>query len=134
MQTKEAKLSSNILSAFLVWYFQVAPKNIFQIWTNYLQANLHYFSIVLLFRTLLAPWHRYKSSYGRGFDFKRYLEAWSFNMVARVIGLIIRLATIFVGLLVEVLILVFGITFLIFWILAPFILTVIFFFGFSLIF
>ncbi|PIR97107.1 MAG: hypothetical protein COT91_03325 [Candidatus Doudnabacteria bacterium CG10_big_fil_rev_8_21_14_0_10_41_10] len=132
MQTKETQLSTNIFAAFLVWYFGRASLFIVHIWANFLLGNLHYFSIWLLLKTLISPWHKYKTSYGRGFDFKRFMEAWSFNMVARVIGFIIRGTTIIIGLTVEVFIFCAGFLFLAFWMSAPLVLAAAFFYGFLL--
>ncbi|OGE81834.1 MAG: hypothetical protein A2826_02585 [Candidatus Doudnabacteria bacterium RIFCSPHIGHO2_01_FULL_43_23] len=134
MSTQKTQLSPNIITAFWTWYFLVAPKNILEIWSNYLSASLQYFSVFLLLRTLISPWHRDTTSYGRGFDFKRYLEVWSLNMVARVIGLIIRLATIAIAIVSGMLILAVGFLFLIFWLMAPVALTAAFFWGFILLF
>lgn len=131
---KQIQLSPNIITAFWTWYFRVAPKNIVEIWANYLKANLHYFSVLLLLRTLFYPWHRDSTGYGRGFDFKRYLEVWSLNMVARGVGLIVRIVTITIALVLEVIIFALGFLFLAFWILAPVSLTVAFFWGFILLF
>jgi len=55
-------------------------------------------------------------------------------MVARVIGLIIRLATIAIAIVSGMLILAVGFLFLIFWLMAPVALTAAFFWGFILLF
>ena len=134
MLTQKIQLSPNIITAFWTWYFIAAPKNIVEIWANFLKANLHYFSVLLLLRTLFAPWHRDKTGYGRGFDFKKYLEIWSLNMVARGVGFIIRSVTILIALVVEAFIMVVGLIFLSFWLLAPISLTAAFFWGLILLF
>ena len=134
MLTQKTQLSPNIITAFWTWYFRVAPKNIVEIWANYLKANLHYFSVFLLLRTLFSPWHRDTSSYGRGFNFKRYMEVWSLNMVSRVVGLIVRAVTIIFAIFLEVFISAFGFLFLAFWLLAPVSLTATFFWGLFLLF
>jgi len=130
----EIQLSPNIIIAFWTWYFGVAPKNIVEIWANFLKADLHYFSVFLLLRTLFSPWHKDKTGYGRGFDFKRYLEVWVLNMIARFVGFIVRSVTIAIAVIAEIFILAFGLMFLSFWMLAPVALTVAFFWGLILLF
>lgn len=104
---------------FVRWYYTIAPISILDIWGGYLAANLHYFSVLLLLRTLFAYWHKDIEGYGRGFDPGRYLRVFSMNMVSRGVGFIIRMVTIVFGLIIELLIVFLGIIFLIFWLLAP---------------
>ena len=118
---------------FFHWYFVLAPKNILSIWSGYLQANLHYFAVILLLRTLFAPWHRDSEGYGRGFDFGRYFRVFTLNMVSRGVGFVVRLVVVLVGLSAEVLILAVGLVFLIFWIVAPIFLMIILIKGLSMI-
>jgi hypothetical protein len=112
----------SLLANFLHWYYGVAPKQIVRIWGGYLEACWHYFSVWLLLRTLLAPWRRDLTDYGRGFDFKRYLSVWLLNLVARFVGFVVRSVTIFIALLAQALIILAGISALTFWLLAPLIL------------
>lgn len=41
------------------------------------------------------------TSYGRGFDFKRFFHVLGWNLIARVVGAILRLGTIVLGLAAE---------------------------------
>ena len=126
-------LDKGLFFQFFHWYFVLAPKDILSIWAGYLQANLHYFAIILLLRTLFAPWHRDLEGYGRGFDFGRYFRVFTMNMVSRGVGFVVRLVVVLVGLSAEVLILAAGLVFLIFWIVAPVILTIMLIKGLSMI-
>ena len=112
----------SLLANFLHWYYGLAPKQIVVIWGGYIEACWHYFSVWLLLRTLIAPWRRDLTGYGRGFDFKRYLSVWLLNLVARFVGLVVRLVTIFIALLAQIFIILAGILALSFWLLAPLIL------------
>jgi hypothetical protein len=126
-------VSKSVLAEFLFWYYFIAPRNILEIWGNYLRANFHYFSLPILLRTLFAPWHRDLASYGRGFDFETFFKVFSGNLVSRGVGFVVRSVTIIVGLSFELLIFFAGLFFLCFWLAAPFTLTAAFFYGLKLV-
>lgn len=104
---------------YLEWHFFDVPRAIFSAWRNFLVFNLQFFSVGPLLKTLFSPWHRYKSSYGKGFDIKKYLEAFVFNVITRIIGAVIRSVLIISGIAVEVFILLVGIIILISWLILP---------------
>ncbi len=108
-----------MLIKYLKWHFFDMPRAIFSAWRNFLVFNLQFFSVGLLFKTLFSPWRRYQSAYGRGFDIKRYFETFTFNMITRLIGAIIRIFLILIGLSVEVLLFLAGIVILITWLILP---------------
>ncbi len=112
-------LPGGSLAAFLYWYAAIAPGDLLAIWKNYLAANLNYFSMGLLLRTLLSPWHRTTEEYRNNGHLMDYVEAAVFNAVSRIVGLIIRLATISIGLIIELAILVLGPLALIAWFALP---------------
>ena len=118
---------------FLNWFYFKAPREIIAIWGNYLTANLHYFSILLLLRTAFSPWHKDLEGYGRGFELARYARVAMMNGVSRGIGVIVRVSTILFGLAVETLILFAGLLFLVFWLALPFVVATILFISFRLI-
>lgn len=109
----------NIVFQYVFWHFFEVPKEILQAWKNYLLYNLNYFSIPLLIATFFSPWRKYQWSYGRGFDFGRYLETFLSNLISRVLGAIIRLFLIFFGLTLEALIFFVGLIIFLAWILLP---------------
>lgn len=124
----------NIVIQYLIWHFYEMSVNILKGWRNFLVFNLNYFSIPLLLKTLFSHWRRYRYSYGRGFDFKRYAEVFSFNMISRVIGAIMRSFLIIIGLLVEIFILLCGAIIFLGWLVLPILLLLGLFFGLKLIF
>jgi len=91
--------------------------------------NIRYFSIPLLFKTFFSYWRRFRGSYGRGFDLKVYFEAFSFNIISRLIGAVMRTALISMGLTVEVVIFLAGLIVLIGWMILPFVSAMLFFMG-----
>ena len=109
----------NIFLQALIWQFYDAPKEILKGWRNFLLFNLNYFSIPILLRTLISPWHKYSYSYGRVFEVWKNIQVFVFNLMSRAIGMIFRIIFIVFGILVEILILVIGAIVLIGWLLLP---------------
>lgn len=116
----EASPKRNIFVLWFNWHFFEAPRGILKGWRNFLVFNFHYFSIIFLLKTLLAHWRKYRASYGRGLDIKRYFSAFLFNLFSRLIGAIVRMVLIIIGLLVEVFLLATGIVCLLIWFFLPF--------------
>lgn len=107
---------------FISWHFYDVPKAILRAWKNFLVFYWNFFSVPLLFRTLLSHWRKYIEPYGRGFDPKTYLSAFASNMISRGLGALVRIATIISGLIVEFFVFVLGILVLALWLLFPFLL------------
>jgi len=118
-----------LLIDFLGWYYSDAIVGALKIWGNYLAANMRYFSVSDLLKSLLSPWHRDEADYGRGFDLNRYMKIWSMNMVSRGVGFVVRISVVTFALAMEIMILCFGLIFLAFWILAPVTMTLAFLIG-----
>jgi|SRR3989344_8407162 len=111
----------NILIYWAEWHFLDTARIILIAWKNFLLFNLRYFSLPILFRTLFSYWHKYKWSYGRGFDVKVYFEAAISNLISRVIGAIMRSFLILIGVIVEILIFFAGLIVFFVWLFLPFI-------------
>ncbi|MBI2626034.1 MAG: hypothetical protein HYW69_00365 [Candidatus Nealsonbacteria bacterium] len=112
----------NIFFQYLEWQFIGTPRGILKGWRNCLKFNLNYWSVVALLKTFFSHWHRYKFSYGKGFDFKRYSEAFIFNIISRVLGAILRSFFIVFGLAVEIFIFLTGLVVILIWLFLPLIL------------
>jgi hypothetical protein len=126
--------SKVLLLDFFAWYYSSSLSSLIRIWGNYLAANLHFFNILQLLKSLFSPWHRDLTDYGRGFDLGRYMRIWSLNMVSRGIGFLIRTVTILIGLFLELVILFMGVIFLMFWLVAPAVVALALFMGIGFIF
>lgn len=131
---EKAAKKHNILRQFLEWYLYDQPRFILKAWKNFLCFNMEYFSIPLLLKTFFSPWRRYTWSYGRGFSFKRYLDAFVSNAIFRGLGAVVRFFLIVVGIFLEIIILFAGIIVIITWFLWPLILIEIFILGFRILF
>jgi len=127
-------LTQNIIYLWLEWQFFDAPKSILKGWRNYLKFNLNYFSVPVLLKTFFSHWHRYRYSYGKGFNAGRYFEAFTFNLMSRIIGAVLRLFFIFLGLLIEVFIILAGAVIFFGWLILPFLLITGIFYGFKILF
>ncbi len=109
----------SILASWVLWHYYEAPVLIFNRWKDFMRFNIGYFSIPFLFKTLFAPWKKYKFSYGRGFNFGRYMESFVFNTFSRLIGFLFRIGIIVIGLLSQVLVFLTGLFLLSAWFLLP---------------
>jgi len=116
----EVAKKQNIFLGWLSWQFFEMPGNILKAWRNFLLFNLNYFSIPLLIKTFLSPWRQYQWAYGKGFDVKRYLEAFFSNLISRILGAMVRLILILVGFLTEIFIIFSGMIILFGWLALPF--------------
>lgn len=116
---QEIGQKQNILWQWLSWHFFEVSKAILKAWKNFLLFNLNYFSVPILFKTFFSYWRRYKWSYGRGFDLRRYFEAFTFNLISRILGAIVRSILIFIGINVEIFIVISGLLVFLGWIVLP---------------
>jgi len=112
-------IRQNTLLKYVWWHFFEMPKNILKGWINYLRFGLNYFSVGLLFKTLLSPWRNYKWFYPKAFDIGKYFEVAFSNLISRVLGLIPRSVLIVVGIVCEVFILLAGFVVFVIWLVLP---------------
>ncbi len=124
----------NIFFLYLQWHFIDRPKSILKGWGNCLKFNLNYWSVPVLLKTFFSPWRRYRYSYGKGFDLKRWVEAFSFNMISRTIGAIMRSFLVVAGLATEIIVLLAGIAVFLSWLALPVLLALGIFYGFKILF
>lgn len=106
---------------YLFWHYTIAVKKILKIWLDYLAFLYHYFSVDPLSSTLFHPWKReYLTKTRLGFSFDEWLTRLSFNVFSRIIGGCVRLTTILIWLLVELLTILAAIFFVPLWLFIPF--------------
>lgn len=109
----------NIFFQWRSWQFFEMPQNVLRTWRNFLLFNLNYFSVPLLVRTFFSHWRRYKWSYGKGFDFAKYIEVFFSNFISRVIGAILRTFLIIIGIIIEIFIIFIGAFVFLAWLILP---------------
>lgn len=108
-----------LIPVYLLWHYGVAWVDLARLYSNFAWFLFHFFSIPLLLRTLLAPWKRLHESRaahgGAGF-----LGAFLINSITRIVGAVIRLATIAVGISAQALLVALFIAVLLLWLVMPF--------------
>ena len=106
---------------FLSWYYSKGVEYYINSWLSSLRGVSHYFSIPLLLKTLFSPWKRLivvdKSP---GFNFQKKFEAFTFNMISRGIGAIVRFTLLWVGMVFILFSFLGGAVGLVFWLVLPF--------------
>ena len=106
---------------FLTWHYRKGLQFYVESWSGSLNWVIHYFSLTLLLKTLFSPWKRLiivdKSA---GFNLQQAFQVFSFNLVSRGIGAVVRIILFCVGLVFILFTLLGGISGLLFWIAFPF--------------
>jgi hypothetical protein len=108
-----------ILWGFFAWHYTTASRQILLVWSNYLRFYWEYFSVPLLIKTLLSPWHNQAETYSRGFDLKEYSTVFLGNLISRFLGAIVRTVVIIIGLLFSLAALLAGSFVFVLWLLWP---------------
>lgn len=124
MQTK------NIILQWIYWQFYEMPKFLLQVWGNYIVFSANFFSVPLLLKTFLAPWHRYKWQYPRGLDVFEFFNTLISNIVSRFLGALMRIVLIVVGIFLQIFVVLAGLVIFVGWLAIPFIILVGFFYVF----
>jgi len=125
---------SSLLPKFFAWYYIDSISGLLSAWKNFLLFNLEFFSVPLLLKSLFSPWRRIYSPYGKTFELWKNIEAFTLNMMSRIIGAILRVFLIVIGLIFEIVVLTAGLIIILLWLALPLILTAGFLFGFKLLF
>lgn len=105
---------------FLVWHYTEGIKTYLNNWISYLDWINHYFSPLLLIRTLFSPWKRLVIVDKRpGFDIGRFFETLTFNIISRTIGAIVRFTLLWVGIILIIISFFGGLLGIIIWLFVP---------------
>jgi len=107
---------------FLIWQYTIGWRWYWKrVWFN-LKKIFHFFSFSTLLSTLLAPWKRLTAKENLvGFDIAKFFENLSFDLISRIIGLVVRLILIFSCLLTSLVYLLIAIPFFLMWLIVPFV-------------
>lgn len=118
--------------SFFSWYIGDGLREFFAIWKRLVVFIPKYFSISLLLRTLITPWHRDISFKNwRGFSLARSIQKVMWNFFARIIGAIVRTVVILIAIFIWALVGIFGGIIILMYVTAPALLIVSFVFFFS---
>ena len=107
-----------MLIDYLNWQFVVGPKWLMLLLWNLERASLCFFSIKLMFRTLLAYWHKDAMAFSGG-TLSKYATILLWNLISRLIGFIVRSVIIILWLLVQTVFLPLAGTILVLFVLWP---------------
>lgn len=82
---------------YFYWHYVAAPPFLARFFWSVEEAMLQFFSVPLLLKTLVSHWHKDAVPY-KGGTIGEYATAFAWNIISRVIGFIIRGATLTVWL------------------------------------
>ena len=125
-------MGQSIILQYIEWQFIDTPRGVLKAWKNCLKFNLNYWSVIVLIKTFFTHWRRYRFDYGKGFDFKRYFEVWTFNIISRILGMVLRSVLIVLGLVSEIFVFLIGLLVIWGWLVLPLLLILGLIFGFKL--
>ena len=111
----------NIFDLWTRWHFFEMPNFLFGVWKNYILFALNYFSLPILLKSLFSPWRKYRWNYSKGFDLGNFFSTLISNMFSRFIGALIRIGLIILGILFQIFVVIAGLMLILLWILMPFI-------------
>lgn len=109
------------LPDYFNWHYQKVFRRLLVLWRNLTLFPIYYFSIGLHLRTFLSPWKKQTIRMKPGFHLDDFLGVVSFNIISRVMGMILRSTVIFYGLFFFVFLGVTGFLPVLIWCLIPFI-------------
>jgi hypothetical protein len=102
------------------WYFRIRPGRIVRGYLAYAKALFEIVPFGFLLLTLLSPWKNIQDrTKVHGFNLNKFIERISLDLLARGTGCVVRILTIVIGLLLQVLLLAVSIAYLIAWIGFP---------------
>lgn len=110
------------LMGFLSWHYSEGLNSYLRRWYFLMAWVVHYFSLPLLIPTMFSPWKRLTDTEEIvGLNIEKIFEQFTFNVISRGIGAVVRLSLLFFGTLAFIPTFVVGIIGLIFWVSCPFI-------------
>ena len=115
----ESAKENNIFIEWLMWQFYEMPKFLLEVWKNYLVFAANLFSLSLLLKTFFAPWHKYNWKYPKFFDIKEFFNTLISNAFSRILGATVRIVLIIIGILFQIFVVIAGFIIFIGWLLLP---------------
>ncbi len=118
--------------SFFKWYVKDGLREFFAIWKRLVIFIPKYFSVGLLLRTLISPWHRDVSFKNwRGFSLAKSTQKILWNFFARIVGTIVRTGVILLAIVVWICVGMFGGVILLMYVAIPLFLILCFVFLFT---
>ncbi len=105
----------------LKWYALIEPRAIVQSYLRYARALQEIIPFVFLLLTMFSPWKNIcENKKGHGFNLNEFLERLTLNVFSRIVGAVVRSFTIIFGLIAQIALLAFFLTYFVCWITYPF--------------
>lgn len=114
---------------YLVWHYTRALRDFFGISRDLLWFGYHFFSLPLLARTLVTPFSRIRAGGVSILDIESSLQNIALNLIARAVGLCLRIAVIAAGSATEIILAVLLVLAFLCWLMLPFIIIFLLAFG-----
>lgn len=111
----------SFLPDYLDWHYQKILPRLLLLWRNMTLFPIYYFSVGLHLKTLLYPWKKQTIRMKPGFHFEDFMGVVSFNIISRIMGLILRGTVISYGLFFVLFLGIIGSLPALLWCLVPFI-------------
>ena len=118
---------SNIL-LFFTWWYSEETVTLKTVVLYLLKSVIHIFSIPYLLKTLFAPWKR-DAVRGVNLSLQEQFSVLVENLISRFMGFVVRIATIFFGLIMFILICLLCLAIIVGWYILPFLTVGIFLYG-----
>lgn len=110
-----------IVPHYIAWHYSRGITSYLGRWRDFLWFGWNFFSIGILFKTLLTPFERLGEK-SKKFDPEKMLEALATTLIMRVVGLVVRSFFIALGLLSLLAMIIFGALGFLLWLSLPFVL------------
>lgn len=125
-----------LISAYAQWHFGIAFQELYELWKNLIWFGYHFFSLPLLFKTLIRPIYRIHESVppGSGLNIELFFENITVNMIARIVGFFLRMFLILCGILYQSIMLIIGPILFLIWLLIPVLSPILFVIGLRMVF
>lgn len=110
-----------LVLTYIRWHFGMGLQEIYEFWKNLSWFGYHFFSISLLCHTLFRPLYRIHESTppGAGLNLELFFENITINLMARMIGFLLRAFLIICGLCYQIIILILGALCFLLWLFLP---------------
>lgn len=122
----------SIFFAYFYWHYLERLRDIFLVMSNYVNFWVFFFSVKTVLKSLFLPWKKIESVPQRtGFDISIWANNLFFDIVARVIGFIMRIFLLGFFVICETVTLIIGVVLLAVWLFLPLIISYIIIYSFS---
>ena len=105
---------------FIQWYYGESVPGIFRFWRNFVRVTLRFFAISWHVTNFFRPWKQMALGYDEhGFNIKVFISSLNYNVVSRLIGMVIRTVLIVWGVISVLFLAIVGAVITIVWALLP---------------